>query len=586
MLTENQKIFLQFLQNQTILREVQVVEISDILKGSDDKTLRQILTKGGFIEAEKLAECEAKFWHLPYINLLEQEISKEEFEILPQHLAQQYTAICFQKKGENLKIALGKPEDHGAREALDFWASSKDHFVEYFVCSLNAWQEKFQRYDALGEEVASAVSEVEKEKQSKKNEEVSTENIEEVIKRAPVAQIVSVIIKHAIESRASDIHVEPYEKASRVRYRIDGILNTVLTLPTHIHDSVISRIKVLANLKIDETRKPQDGRFRYSTEGHDYDLRVSIMPLSATEKATMRVLDTSNKALSLEQLGFDQDIISMVNKAIKQTYGMILVTGPTGSGKSTTLFAILSLLNKEGVNITTLEDPVEYNMPGINQSQVRPEVKFSFASGLRALMRQDPDIIMVGEIRDSETAEMGVHAALTGHLLFSTLHTNDSIGVVPRLQDMKVEPFLLASTLNLVVAQRLSRRICSKCKESFVLPTETAERVKKELAKVPAKLMPKDINLQSAELKGFRGVGCPICKNTGYSGRVVIAEVLPITGKMRELIANKFPQAEVAVELKRIGVRNLIQDGLIKALQGVTTFEEVFRVSKEVEEQE
>ena len=414
--------------------------------------------------------------------------------------------------------------------------------------------------------------------------DVKSGNLEEVVKSAPVAQIVSMIVKQAIEAHASDIHIEPFENASRVRFRIDGILNTVLNLPTYVHDSIISRIKVISGLKIDETRIPQDGRFKYDESGHEFDLRVSIMPLSGKEKATLRVLDVSSKSLTLSQLGFSEKVQSIIETALKQTYGMILITGPTGSGKSTTLFSILSKMNKEGSNITTLEDPIEYNIVGINQAQVRPEVNFTFASGLRALMRQDPDIIMVGEIRDSETAEMAVHAALTGHLLFSTLHTNDAVGSIPRLIDMKVEPFLLASTINLIIAQRLSRRICSKCKESYELAPDVETKVRAELAKVPPDQLPKEVDLQK-KLMIFRGRGCPVCKNTGYTGRVVIAEILPITDKMRAAIANGFNKAEVDKELKRIGVINLLQDGIIKSLQGVTSLEEVFRVSKEIEEQ-
>ncbi|MBT5503305.1 type II/IV secretion system protein [Candidatus Falkowbacteria bacterium] len=586
MLRENQKNLLHFLVGKKAIREIQEQEVENVLKSANDKDLREILVKGGFVDAEVLAQAEAEFYNHPYVNLILEKLTAEVNDVLPRNLAEQHFVLCFSKHGTKLKLALAKPEDYDAREALDFWASSKGYTVEYYVCSLHAWQEKFQNYNVFGEDVASAVDQVEKEREEKKDEDdLSTDNIEEVIKRAPVAQIVSMIVKHAVESRASDIHIEPFEKSSRVRYRIDGILTTVLTVPAHVHDSIISRIKVLSNLKIDETRVPQDGRFKYKSGKHEFDLRVSVMPLSGKEKVTMRLLDVSSKALSLEQLGFSDNIIEIIHKALKQTFGMVLVTGPTGSGKSTTLFSLLSILNKEGVNITTLEDPIEYNVPGINQAQVRPEVKFTFASGLRSLMRQDPDIIMVGEIRDSETAEMSVHAALTGHLLFSTLHTNDSIGSVPRLVDMKVEPFLLASTLNLVIAQRLGRRICSKCKEKTPLPEETANKIRKELAKLPRRLLPKDINLEG-ELSGYKGKGCPACKNSGYSGRVVFSEVLPINEKMRSLIANNFPKAEVLKELAEIGVVSLLQDGIIKALQGSTALEEVFRVSKEVEEQE
>ncbi len=586
MIKEIQKKLLNFLLQKGVIREAQLRELENILAANANKELREVAVKGGFIDAERLAQTEAEFFNYPYISLLQQNIPEDAQAVLPLTLAEQHFAICFSREDKKLKIAIAKPEDYNAREAIDFWAANKNFAVEYYLCSVYAWQEALKKYGAFGTDVATAVSQVEEERKEKELEDVSTENIEEVIKSAPVSQIVSMIVKHGIESRASDIHIEPYENISRVRFRIDGILNTVLTLPGYIHDSVISRIKVLSDLKIDETRVPQDGRFKYETGQQGYDLRVSIMPLAGKEKATLRILDMSNKALTLEQLGFSDSIRAIVKKALEQTYGMILVTGPTGSGKSTTLFSILSELNKEGVNITTLEDPVEYNIPGINQAQVRPEVKFTFASGLRSLMRQDPDIIMVGEIRDNETAEMAVHAALTGHLLFSTLHTNDSLGAIPRLIDMKLEPFLLASTLNLIIAQRLSRRICSKCKEQYPLPADVAVRVRQQLKDISADKLPAEIDLTKNELFGYKGKGCPVCKNTGYSGRVVISEALPISDKMRIIIANGFAQVEVEKELDRLGRINLIQDGLIKALLGVTTMEEVFRVSKEVEEQE
>ncbi|HMB25794.1 MAG TPA: GspE/PulE family protein [Patescibacteria group bacterium] len=554
------------------------------MQSSNDKDLSEVLVKGGFMESEAVAEKEAEFFNYPYVDLSEKEIVREVREIMPFRLAERHKAICFDKKGKVLKVALADPGDYDAREAIDFWASTKGYVLEYYMCSFSAWKKNFARYNAFQSGVKTAISRVEKERKQEARE-VSTDNIQEVIKRAPVAQIVSMIVKHAIENRASDIHIEPYENSSRVRFRVDGILNTVLNLPIYIHESVVSRIKVLSNLKIDETRVPQDGRFKFEAGNQEFDLRVSIMPLSGNEKVTMRILDISSKALTLQQLGFNKSIQEKIHQAIKETYGMILVTGPTGSGKSTTLFSVLSLLNKEGVNISTLEDPIEYYVPGINQAQVRPEVDFSFASGLRALMRQDPDIIMVGEIRDTETAEMSVHAALTGHLLFSTLHTNNAAGAVPRLIDMKVEPFLLASTLNLIIAQRLSRRICSKCKESFELPEETAEKVRNHLESLPAGALPKEIDLEK-KLIGYRGKGCSACKGTGYSGRIVLAEVLPINNKMRELVANGFPSKKVREVIDKMGLISLLQDGIIKSLQGITSLEEVFRVSKEVKEQE
>jgi len=585
MLTGTQKRLLDYLKQKGVLRENQVDEVEMIMKSSEKKDIREVLIKGGFFETEKLAQHEADFFNYPYINLLSVPVTDEVKNALPKNIAEQHQAMVFGQEGKRVKVAIANPEDYDVREAIDFWASSKGLITEYHLCSYAAWKQKMDKTDMFGEEVASAVGQVEKEREEKSLDDVSTENIEEIIKQAPVAQIVSMIVKHAMDNRASDIHIEPYEKSSRVRFRVDDLLNTVLTLPAHIHESVIARVKVLAHLKLDETRVPQDGRFKFQIKDHEFDLRVSIMPLAGQEKVTLRILDMSGKSLTLEQLGFSKKIRDIVDETLKLPFGMTLITGPTGAGKSTSLFSILSMMNKEGVNISTLEDPVEYNIPGINQAQIRPDVEFTFASGLRALLRQDPDIIMVGEIRDGETAEMGVHAALTGHILFSTLHTNDSIGAIPRLVDMQVEPFLLASTLNLVIAQRLSRRICSKCRESYPLPEDIKAQIRKELSDVPADALPEGIDLDS-DLVAYRGVGCSVCKDTGYTGRVVLSEALPVNNKMKNLIANGFPQDEVKAELKKMGIVSLLQDGVIKALQGVTSLEEVFRVSKEVEEQE
>ncbi len=584
MLNNWQKKFSNFLIEKKLLRENQLKDV-EILLLSEGKGFMETLTKGGFVDNEKLAEKAGDFFGFPYVNLLEQEISQEIFNFLPEKIIADHSCVCFFKKENLVHIALAEPDNLATREVLDFWASSKNLIIKYFVASSYSLAEVKRRFSGFSNEVASVVSQASKERESLEKESIeNVENFSEVVKKAPVSEIVTMIIKNAVVNKASDIHIEPYEGYSRVRFRVDGILNTVLNLPVHIHDSIISRIKVLSGLKIDETRVPQDGRFKFKAPGVDYDLRVSTMPLFGKEKATLRILDISGKALTLEQLGFNEKLRTVIDQALRQTYGMILVTGPTGSGKSTTLFSMLSMLNKEGINITTLEDPIEYNIPGINQAQIRPEVKFSFASGLRSLLRQDPDIIMVGEIRDGETAEMAVHAALTGHLLFSTLHTNDSLGAIPRLVDMKVEPFLLASTLNLVIAQRLARRLCPRCKEEVLLSLETSNKIKKELVAVNEEYKGL-IKEEQGRIKAYKAVGCSFCKETGYSGRVVVAEVLPISGKLKEIISSDFNREEMEKEVLAMGIPSLLQDGLQKVLLGVTTIEEVFRVANEIEEQ-
>ena len=402
----------------------------------------------------------------------------------------------------------------------------------------------------------------------------------EVIKRAPVSKIVSVVIRHAVDGGASDIHIEPMDKESRIRYRIDGVLRTSLVLPKYIHSAVISRIKVMANLKLDETRVPQDGRIRMIVDDRDVDLRISILPLLGKEKIVMRILDVSKKAPTLKELGYLDKHIEIIERNIKRPHGMFLISGPTGSGKSTTLYSVLTQLNVEGVNISTLEDPIEYHLAGVNQSQVNYDVDFVFATGLRALLRQDPDILMVGEIRDGETAELSVHAGLTGHLIFSTIHTNDSFGVIPRLVDMKVEPFLIASTLNIVVAQRLVRRICEHCKEEIELPADIKKEIDDEVKKIPQSVLSHYLNTNK-KMTFYKGKGCVYCNNMGYSGRVAIAEILQVTQELQKIIVAGSKIEDVQKEAQRQGMISLLQDGVIKTLQGVTTVEEVLRVSRE-----
>jgi type IV pilus assembly protein PilB len=408
-------------------------------------------------------------------------------------------------------------------------------------------------------------------------------SMEESISTTPVAKIVSVIIRHAVEEKASDIHIEPMARETRVRYRIDGLLRTSLILPKSIHSAVVSRIKVLSKLKLDETRIPQDGRIRLMINKKEIDFRISVMPLMGEEKVVMRILDLGKGIPILEDLGYGHRSLSVVQENIKKTFGLFLITGPTGSGKSTTLASVLNMLNYEKVNIVTLEDPVEYYIKGANQSQIRPNIGYTFASGLRSILRQDPDIVMVGEIRDNETAELCIHAGLTGHFVLSTLHTNNAIDVVPRLLDMKVEPFLLASTLNTIVAQRLARRICPNCKRHAKISSELLEKIKNEMRIIPPYMIKErlkdvvsvdDIN----EDMFYEGGGCPHCKNTGYSGRVAIVEIIDVNEKIRAMIMD--PKMLLNDEAIRQNQDYLAmkEDGYIKVLQGITTIQEVLRV--------
>lgn len=537
------------------------------------------------IEEEKLAEYKAELYRLPYYSFLNEDVAEKALNFFPEEISRTYRLICFSYDSRAIKVALVEP-DLKAFEAVNFLATDEKLQVEYFLISNSSYQKAFKQYQKLEEEISSALEVKAKEEGEeivavKSDEEGVTA---EDINSAPVSRIVSVIIRHAVEAHASDIHIEPYAKESRVRYRIDGILHTSLSLPKSIHNAIIARIKVLAKLKLDETRVPQDGRIRLLVNNREVDFRVSTLPLVSQEKVVMRILDAAKGAPTLEGLGFSKLSLERIKEGVKKTTGIFLVTGPTGSGKTTTLYSVLTILNQEGVNISTLEDPIEYEMKGVNQSQIRPKIGFSFASGLRSLLRQDPNIIMVGEIRDEETAELSVHAALTGHLVLSTLHTNDALSTVFRLLDMKIERFLLSTTLKTIIAQRLARRLCEHCKQPVELSSDVKQEIVDELKGADLKTIQRELpDIKSPEAvfenyKTFKAVGCPRCENTGYSSRVAISEVIDINEAISEMINNGDRSLNIEAVKKSQEFLSIKQDGIIKVLQGVTTMEEVLRV--------
>ncbi len=549
------------------------------------ENLAVFLIANKIVDEEKLTEIRASMFGLNYYNLNDAEVLEETLNFLPEEIARTYKILCFAKENKTIKVGMVEPNIK-AIEAVNFLAADEKLQVEYFLISETSWQKIFKQYQKIEQEISSAL-EVKAKEEGDELVEVKTESDDlssDDINSAPVSRIVSVIIRHAVEARASDIHIEPFAKESRVRYRIDGILHTSLTLPKSIHNAVIARVKVLARLKLDETRIPQDGRIRLVVNGREIDFRVSTLPLSSQEKVVMRILDSVKGVQTLENLGFNKIGLNRIKDGIQKTSGMVLVTGPTGSGKTTTLYSILNIVNQEGVNISTLEDPIEYEIKGINQSQVRPRIGFSFANGLRSLLRQDPNIIMVGEIRDEETAELSIHASLTGHLVLSTLHTNDAIGAVFRLVDMKVERFLLASTLKTVVAQRLARRLCEYCKQETTLPEEAKQEMANELKSLKPELIRTELpNFTTIEelfikYKTYKAVGCQHCENTGYSSRISITEVIDINDELKEMINNGDRNLNIEVVKKTQDFISIKQDGVIKVLQGITTMEEVLRV--------
>ncbi|MCK9578924.1 MAG: GspE/PulE family protein [Methanoregula sp.] len=582
----NKQDILTVLLERKIINENQLLELRNSVLASGAKA-EDLLISRKVIDAEKLAEIKAKVWGIGYVNLLEKTITKDVLNIISFEVAENYKVICFNKDDNLIEVGILDYGNLKAIEAVNFLAAENNLQVKYYLISQESFNKALDLYQTLSEEVEVALKARAEEAEAVK-EKIGTkeERTDEITKAAPISKIVSVILKHAVEGKASDIHIEPYKNESRVRYRIDGILHTSLILPLSAHNSIVARVKVLANLKLDETRVPQDGRIRLAFDQKRIDFRVSILPLIEAEKVVMRILDVSKGAPKLEDLGYEGRNLAVINKNIQRSDGMFLITGPTGSGKSTTLFAAMTILNEEGVNISTLEDPVEYFLEGANQSQIREEVGFTFATGLRALLRQDPDIIMVGEIRDGETAELAIHAALTGHMVLSTLHTNDAIGTIPRLIDMHVEPFLLASTLNGILAQRLVRRVCNFCKIEEEISQDVHDDIAEEIKKIYdivddkiKKLFDETILSEGPKSKKlYKGKGCTRCGNTGYKGRLSIAEVLDVDDELKSIIANGKELNYKSEVLKKQKFITLKQDGIIRALQGVTSIEEVLRV--------
>lgn len=539
---------------------------------SAGQSLDVYLEQKNLIVPPDLAKLRAEIFTVPQVSLHEKVIAKDILHIIPLEVAEHYQILAFNLKGTEVDVAMVNPGDLKAREAMEFIARGKGLKVHYQVTTPDDLGELMKQYQSV-----QGVSEVAGVRQVSGAGNTVTEEIQ----TAPVSKMVSVIFKNAVEGGASDIHIEPTPQGTRVRYRVDGILHTTLVLPPHLHSAIISRIKVLASLKIDETRLPQDGRIRLSIDNHEYDFRISTLPLMDQEKIVMRILDISRGPVPLAELGFAGRELEIIGRTMRAPYGMFLVVGPTGSGKSTTLFSILKELNKEGVNISTLEDPVEYFLPGVNQAQIHPEIGFTFASGLRSLLRQDPNVIMVGEIRDRETAELAVHAGLTGHLVLSTLHTNNAIGVVPRLLDMGAEPFLLGSTLNVIVAQRLLRRICVDCKVKEELSLEAGKSIAADLKQLTPEIM-KAYNVTAVDPPIFyKGGGCGKCGGTGKRGRVAIAEVVEVTPSVRQIISAGAPETEMRNALQAQGFLTLRQSGLIKALLGMISLEDVLISTKE-----
>ncbi len=566
--TANGSSLLDLLRSQRLLTEEQYQQVK-VKIATGGQSPATVLKSMGFVSEDKIAEAQAQILGIPYISLSTVSFSPQALSFLPRVVVERFSLIPFsyEEKTKTLSIAMANPID---LDALAFVRQKTGLVIKSFAANprevANAIEQQYQQ------ELVGQVGEAIKETEEFQEKTVDSKDLDKVIKEAPIAKIVSTILGFAVQSRSSDVHIEPMEDKLRVRYRIDGILYDKLSLPRNVHDSLTSRIKILSSLKIDERRIPQDGRFNFTIDNQEVDIRVSIIPTVRGEKIAMRLLQKTGGIPTLADLGLTGMSLKTLETAILRPHGIILVCGPTGSGKSTTLYSVLARLNTTRVNIASLEDPVEYEIPGVNQVQINPAVGLTFASGLRSFLRQDPNIILVGEIRDKETTDLAIQAALTGHLVFSSLHTSRAAGAIPRLMDLGAERFLLSSTINAIVGQRIVRRICQHCKQSFVPPMQLVEEIKRDLGH----LFPK-----TDEVRMYKGKGCPECSGLGYLGRVGIYEVMPATERISRLILEKNDEGALEDLAISEGMITMKQDGYLKVLRGDTTMEEVLRVAQD-----
>jgi len=554
------------------------------------KGVEQIIKERGYVSNEDYVKAFGEVYNIEYVQLTGRQIDPALLELIPHGLSQKYSVAPFELDGKNnrLHLAMADPLD---LQTIEFIERKTGYQIVPFISTekeISAVVEE-QRGRAIGEEISAALEELSQTTLKIEENQGDLEADEATIRDAPIARIVGMILETAVKTAASDVHIEASEGDTRLRYRVDGILEEKRKFPKEMHDSIVARIKILGNMKIDEKRIPQDGRFKIEVGKTRTDLRVSTLPTIYGEKVVIRLLKEEGAVFSFKDLGMRGLSLKRLEEALLKPTGMILVTGPTGSGKTVTLASALTKLNTIRVNIVTIEDPVEIRVPGVNQVQVNPQAGLTFATGLRSFLRQDPNIIMVGEVRDGETAELAIHAALTGHLVLSTLHTNSAAGAIPRFLDMGVENFLLASTLNVILAQRLVRRICQDCKEEYTPPSEVIEEIREVLSKVESShvLMSKDKDIadslkkiKEGKIKLYKGKGCDKCNSSGYKGRVGIFEVLNISSQIQHLTLEHRSSDEIEKVGVEEGMLTLLQDGYLKVLEGATTVEEVLRVSK------
>ena len=553
-----------------VLKETKLVSVADLKtlskKAEDENiTLYNYLITNEIVDQEKLGKAIAKNLNINYINLDNEKVDPKALDVLSSIVEKKENLVVFKTDKNGVHLAVSDPFDTKVIKNIDKRLDqnvvvyfSDDESIKNFLSKL-----PMQSGD---EDLNKLIKE-------------ATESDDEIVKAEdlPIIKIVEKILILGYTSKSSDIHIEPFETRTLVRFRIDGILHDIIEVPKPLHDLITTRIKILSRLRTDEHRAAQDGRLRFKSNGSRIDVRVSIVPVIYGEKVVMRLLAEKARQYDLVNLGFDKPTLKRIKSNIKKPWGMILVTGPTGSGKTTTLYSVLKVLNKREVNISTIEDPVEYDVEGINQIQVNKKTNLTFSDGLRAIVRQDPDIIMVGEIRDEETAKIAVNSAMTGHLVLSTLHTNDAPTALPRLMDMGIKAFLVASTINTVIAQRLVRKICPKCQYKTVVTPETLKLIKQHISEE----LVKKFKLDNPKLQLYYGRGCPQCQSTGYTGRLGIFEVLAITEPIKQLIMSKANSEQIKAKAVELGMTPMIEDGIQKVLEGITTIDEVLRVTRE-----
>lgn len=573
----------QFLLDSNLVPKESLTEAVTLAK-KESKDLGALLLEKNLIKEADLQKTYAYILGFPFVDLSREAVPIEILQIVPELIAKKYNIVSFEKSGTNLKVAMLNPDD---LQTIDFIKKKTGLKIVPCLTSRESIQSVLRQY---GKSLEAEFGDILTADVKPEGDGEDGQNLEQVAAGLPVIRVVDTLLKHAILQSASDIHIEPEEKEVHVRYRIDGVLHDAMTLPKDVALGLVARIKVLSNLKLDEHRLPQDGRFKIEKDDYKISFRVSILPVFDGEKIVMRLLDESSKGLTLEKMGLNGQALEAVHREINKPNGMILVTGPTGSGKTTTLYTVMDILNTPEVNVSTVEDPVEYRMPRVNQTQIQPKVGMTFAAALRALLRQDPDIIMVGEIRDQETLEIAMHAAMTGHLVLSTLHTNSAAATLPRMLDMGAEPFLIASTVNVIIAQRLVRRLCPECRAEYKLEKKEIELLGKSynldsvfeyLKKAPESKKFVEGAKSWEDVTFYKAVGCDQCGGEGYRGRNGIYEVLAMDTNIRKLVTQAATTEEIETEARKTGMATMVEDGFSKIVQGVTSLEEVMRATKE-----